>query len=241
MVLVVPLTHPFAAASLRRLLTGLTLSMALLLALCLAGAPAQALSANDFPASPPSSHLIDAGDVFSRASRAEVENQLEALAAERVDARLVTLNRLDYGLTLDQLGQQLLDRWAASSADGVDANQLLLLIDTKTKAAAVLASPQLQRQLPPDLLRSTARSTMAQPLRDGDRYRQATVDALDRLGAVLRGGDDPGEAVIEAAPVLASNIPTHEETESSNAFTWVVVLLVVGSVVPMLTWWVFSR
>ncbi len=241
MVLVVPLTHPFAAASLRRLLTGLTLSMALLLALCLAGAPAQALSANDFPASPPSSHLIDAGDVFSRASRAEVENQLEALGAERVDARLVTLNRLDYGLTLDQLGQQLLDRWAASSADGVDANQLLLLIDTKTKAAAVLASPQLQRQLPPDLLRSTARSTMAQPLRDGDRYRQATVDALDRLGAVLRGGDDPGEAVIEAAPVLASNIPTHEETESSNAFTWVVVLLVVGSVVPMLTWWVFSR
>ena len=241
MVLVVPLTHPFAAASLRRLLTGLTLSMALLLALCLAGAPAQALSANDFPASPPSSHLIDAGDVFSRASRAEVENQLEALGAERVDARLVTLNRLDYGLTLDQLGQQLLDRWAASSADGVDANQLLVLIDTKTKAAAVLASPQLQRQLPPDLLRSTARSTMAQPLRDGDRYRQATVDALDRLGAVLRGGDDPGEAVIEAAPVLASNIPTHEETESSNAFTWVVVLLVVGSVVPMLTWWVFSR
>ncbi len=241
MVLVVPLTHPFAAASLRRLLTGLTLSMALLLALCLAGAPAQALSANDFPASPPSSHLIDAGDVFSRASRAEVENQLEALGAERVDARLVTLNRLDYGLTLDQLGQQLLDRWAASSADGVDANQLLLLIDTKTKAAAVLASPQLQRQLPPDLLRSTARSTMAQPLRDGDRYRQATVDALDRLAAVLRGGDDPGEAVIEAAPVLASNIPTHEETESSNAFTWVVVLLVVGSVVPMLTWWVFSR
>jgi uncharacterized protein len=235
------LTHPFAAASLRRLLTGLTLSMALLLALCLAGAPAQALSANDFPASPPSSHLIDAGDVFSRASRAEVENQLEALGAERVDARLVTLNRLDYGLTLDQLGQQLLDRWAASSADGVDANQLLLLIDTKTKAAAVLASPQLQRQLPPDLLRSTARSTMAQPLRDGDRYRQATVDALDRLAAVLRGGDDPGEAVIEAAPVLASNIPTHEETESSNAFTWVVVLLVVGSVVPMLTWWVFSR
>ncbi len=241
MVLVVPLTHPFAAAGIRRLLTGLALSMALLLALCLAVAPAQALSANDFPASPPSSHLIDEGDVFSRASRAEVENQLEALAAERVDARLVTLNRLDYGLTLDQLGQQLLDRWAASSADGADANQLLLLIDTKTKAAAVLASPQLQRQLPPDLLRSTARSTMAQPLREGDRYRQATVDALDRLAAVLRGGDDPGEAVIEAAPMLASNIPTHEETESSNAFTWVVVLLVVGSVVPMLTWWVFSR
>ena len=241
MVPVVPQIHSSARASLRRLLASLALAMGLVMALSLSVAPAQALSANDFPATPPSSHLIDAADVFSRASRAEVEKQLEALAAERVDARLVTLNRLDYGLTLDQLGQQLLDRWAASSADGADANQLLLLIDTKTKAAAVLASPQLQRQLPPDLLRSTARSTMAQPLRDGDRYRQATVDGLDRLALVLRGGDDPGEAVNEEAPVLASNIPTHEETESSNAFTWVVVLLVVGSVVPMLTWWVFSR
>jgi uncharacterized protein len=38
-----------------------------------------------------------------------------------------------------------------------------------------------------------------------------------------------------------SNIPSHEETVQSNGFTWVVVLLVVGSVVPMLTWWVFSR
>ncbi|MFZ9973545.1 MAG: TPM domain-containing protein, partial [Vulcanococcus sp.] len=28
---------------------------------------------------------------------------------------------------------------------------------------------------------------------------------------------------------------------SSNAFLWVVVLLVVGTLVPMITWWVFSR
>jgi uncharacterized protein len=82
---------------------------------------------------------------------------------------------------------------------------------------------------------------MAQPLRDGDRYRQAAVDGLDRLAIVLRGGDDPGDVVIEEAPVLPTNIPTQEETQSSNAFTWIVVLLVVGTVVPMLTWWVFSR
>jgi uncharacterized protein len=40
---------------------------------------------------------------------------------------------------------------------------------------------------------------------------------------------------------VVSNIPSQEETSSSKAFTWVVVLLVVGSVVPMVTWWVFSR
>jgi uncharacterized protein len=215
--------------------------MALLLGLGLGAAPVQAIAANDFPTSPPSPHLLDGGDVFSRASAGEVEKQLESFSAERVDARLVTINRLDYGLTLDQLGQQLLERWAPSSANGADSNQLLVLIDTKTKAAAVVASPQLERQLPPDLLRSTARTTMAQPLRDGDRYRQAAVDGLDRLAIVLRGGDDPGDVVIEEAPVLPTNIPTQEETQSSNAFTWIVVLLVVGTVVPMLTWWVFSR
>jgi uncharacterized protein len=40
---------------------------------------------------------------------------------------------------------------------------------------------------------------------------------------------------------VVSNIPSREDTAGSNAFTWVVVLLVVGTVVPMLTWWVFSR
>lgn len=238
---VVPLTRSLSPAGIGRLCARLATGLALLLVLGLGVAPVQAIAADNFPASAPSNHLLDEADVFSRASRAEVEKQLESLAAERVDARLVTINRLDYGLTLDQLGQQLLERWATSTSEAPDPNRLLLLIDTKTKAAAVVASPQLKRQLSPDLLRSTARTTIAQPLRDGDRYRQATVDGLERLATVLRGGDDPGEDVIEEAAVVASNIPTKEETESSNAFTWVVVLLVVGSVVPMLTWWVFSR
>jgi uncharacterized protein len=82
---------------------------------------------------------------------------------------------------------------------------------------------------------------MAQPLREGNRYRQASLDALERLSIVLRGGEDPGEPAVSEATVVATNIPTREETASSNAFTWVVVLLVVGTIVPMLTWWVFSR
>jgi hypothetical protein len=40
---------------------------------------------------------------------------------------------------------------------------------------------------------------------------------------------------------LPTNVPTVEETRESNAFTWVIVLLVVGTIVPMATWWVFSR
>jgi uncharacterized protein len=82
---------------------------------------------------------------------------------------------------------------------------------------------------------------MAIPLREGNRYRQASLDGITRLATVLRGGEDPGEPAVASEAVIVTNIPTQEETERSNGFTWVVVLLVVGSVVPMLTWWVFSR
>jgi uncharacterized protein len=201
-------------------------------------APALALSLNDLPSQPPSSRVLDDADVLSIASRTEIERQLERFNEERVDARLVTVGRLDYGLTLPELARQLLERW--STAGGGD-QRLLILIDSQTKGATIVASAALERQLPPELLRSTARTTVAQPLREGDRYRQASLDALERLGTVLRGGEDPGEPATPEAALVTTNIPTREETAGSNAFTWVVVLLVVGTVVPMLTWWVFSR
>ena len=81
---------------------------------------------------------------------------------------------------------------------------------------------------------------MSQPLRDGDRFRQATLDGVTRLETVLNGGEDPGPPVQLERTTNPTNIPTEEETENSNAFTWVVVLLVVGTIVPMATWWIFS-
>ena len=208
---------------------------------------ALAVSLKDLPSSPPAAPLLDSADVFSRASRGEIEKQLAAFRAERVDARLITVPRLDYGLSLEQLGQELVQRWTVHAPDPATAAVttqdplLLVLVDAQTKAAAVVASEPLERQLPPELLRSTARATMALPLREGNRYRQASLDGLNRLATVLRGGEDPGEPEVASEAVITTNIPTHEETERSNGFTWVVVLLVVGSVVPMLTWWVFSR
>jgi len=207
---------------------------------------ALAVSVMDLPSAPPSEAVLDSADVLSRASRGEIGKQLEGFKAERVDARLITVPRLDYSLSLEQLGQELLQSWtppAAAASSGVTAQDplLLVLMDAQTKAAAVVASEPLQRQLPPELLRSTARTTMAIPLREGNRYRQASLDGLTRLATVLRGGEDPGEPEVAAEAVVTTNIPTQEETERSNGFTWVVVLLVVGSVVPMLTWWVFSR
>jgi uncharacterized protein len=104
-----------------------------------------------------------------------------------------------------------------------------------------VASAELLNQLPESLLSSTAISTMGLPLREGARYRQAGLDALDRLDTVLQGGEDPGPPQLLERLPIETNIPTKEETASSNALLWVVVLLVVGTLVPMITWWVFSR
>jgi uncharacterized protein len=222
---------------LRHQLWGVLLACTVLLG-CLGSAPAAwATGVADFPVQPPSGHVVDSADLLSRAASTELDHRLEGFAGGAVEARLVTLRRLDYGLSLDALGQGLIERWAPQDS----GDQVLLLIESQNNSAAVVASKGLQDQLPQQLLSSTAISTMGLPLRDGARYRQASLDALDRLGAVLQGEADPGPPQLQERLPIESNIPTREETASSNALLWVVVLLVVGTLVPMITWWVFSR
>jgi uncharacterized protein len=200
--------------------------------------PALALAVGDLPPLPPTSHVLDRAQVLSRAASGDIEKALAALEADHLDAQLITIDRLDYGVSLDQLGQQLLQKWRDAAPD---QPRLLVLLDTQTRAASIVADPSVERQLTPDLLRSTARTTMALPLRSGERYRQAILDGLERLATVLAGGEDPGEPVEQIVTAPASTIPSQEETAKSNAFTWIVALLAVGTIVPMLTWWIFSR
>ena len=178
--------------------------------------------------------------MLSRAGKNEIESRLNQLASSKVDARVITLRRLDYGLSLTAFGEELVERW--TDADNSTNQPLLLFLEeTQNKQAAVVVSSELSDQLPDSLLRSTGRTTMSQPMRNGDRFRQATLDGIDRIEVVLNGGEDPGPPVEVERTTMPTNVPTVEETRESNAFTWVIVLLVVGTIVPMATWWVFSR
>ncbi|MCP9850568.1 photosystem II repair protein Psb32 [Cyanobium sp. Morenito 9A2] len=224
--------------ALRRFLLALP-ALALALVLGLSPAPAAwAVALQDFPERPPAERVLDHSAVLSRAAIADLERRLGQLSADHIEAHLITLGRLDYGLSLDQLAQQLVEQWDVAAPDEAT---LLVLIETQNNTAAIAASPELLEQLPPALLESTAASTMGVPLRDGARYRQASLEALERLEVVLSGGEDPGPPVQIERKAVESNIPSVEQTASSNATTWVIVLLVLGTVVPMLTWWVFSR
>jgi len=223
----------------RHLLRSLLLSLicaVMVVASLWVATPAWATGAAEFPAQTPTAHVLDSADLLSRAASTELERRLETFDDGQVQARLVTLRRLDYGLSLESLGQTLLQRWGADGAP-----ELLLLIESQNNSAAVVASAELNDRLPPSLLSSTAISTMGLPLREGARYRQASLDAIDRLAVVLRGEADPGPPQLQERLPIETNIPTREETASSNALMWVVVLLVVGTLVPMITWWVFSR
>jgi uncharacterized protein len=222
---------------LRQQLSALLLASVLLLGSMGLAPAAWATGVADFSDQAPATHVIDTADLISRAANTELDRRLESFGGSELEARLVTLRRLDYGLSLDGLGQGLLQRWSAPNGP----QQLLLLIESQNNSAAVVASEGLAARLPQELLASTAISTMGLPLREGARYRQASLDALDRLGAVLQGEADPGPPQLQERLPIETNIPTREETASSNALLWVVVLLVVGTLVPMITWWVFSR
>ena len=218
----------------RRLLTSL---LGAALCLFLAVPASFAISPSALGSTLPDAVVIDEAEVFSRASRAELEAKLKSFSDDRVDARLITVRRLDYGFSLSAFGDELLGTWNSPSGNPL----LLMLIETQNKRAALIADDELQTQLPASLLTSTARTTMTIPLREGDRYRQASIDGLNRLGTVLSGGDDPGPPQVIERVTLPTNIPTRAETESSNATTWVIVLLILGTIIPMATWWVFSR
>lgn len=56
----------------------------------------------------PEALVIDEADVLSRASRGELEAKLRSFDDQRVDARLITLRRLDYGITLASFGENFL-------------------------------------------------------------------------------------------------------------------------------------
>lgn len=210
-----------------------------LLGLVVMAPPSMALTAADFPAAPPvQERVVDQADVLSRAAVSELSHELSELTNYGVEANLVTLGRVDYGSTPTTVATDLLEQWQQQDPQ----ERLVTLVETRTGQVAVVASPALAKRLPPTLLDSTAEDTMAGQLRRGEGYRLTMLEGVQRLGAVLAGEDDPGPPVLAAAmPAAPSNVPSHEETAASNALTWVAVLLGLGTVIPMLTWWVFSR
>jgi uncharacterized protein len=179
--------------------------------------------------------VFDKGDVLSRSSESNISSVLDNLENQTgKQVRFVTIHRLDYGETTATFTDQLFQQWFPTKED--QTNQILLVLDTVTNSAAIRTGEGVKSLLSDEIAQSVAGETVQVPLREGNKYNEAFAAASTRIATVLSGEPDPG------APQVVDNIQVEgtfkkaEETDQGNATVVVVVLLVLATVIPMVTY-----
>ncbi|MGG6293412.1 photosystem II repair protein Psb32 [Leptolyngbya sp. AN02str] len=213
--------------------------------LWLIGTPmAAATSIYDIPrlASGDATWVVDEGDVLSRLTEGNLTKALADLATDtQQEVRFVTIHRLDYGDTVESFADNLFETWFPTP--DVQANQAVLVLDTVTNTAAIRAGEDVKTLLQDEIATSVAQETLMVPLRDGNKYNQALLDASDRLVAVLSGDPDPGAPEVMLAEQAAEGtFATREETEQKKGSStiWVIGLLIAATVIPMATYYFYQ-
>ncbi|HEY9297039.1 MAG TPA: TPM domain-containing protein [Phormidium sp.] len=223
----------------RRYLQRVLLSLALMfLAMQSFATPANATGVYDIPSvgAGEKTWILDQAEVLSRITEGQINTTLENLAKQTGnEVRFVTIHRLDYGETAQSFTDQLFAKWFPTPE--TQANQTLLAIDTVTNTTGIHTGEKVKSLMSDDIAQSVASETVLVPLRAGDKYNQAFVDASDRISAVLSGKPDPG------APVVADNVQVEgtfkkaEETDTGSSTIWVIGLLIAATVIPMATYY----
>lgn len=184
--------------------------------------------------------IVDDGDVLSRATKGRINSAISKLAEETGNGiRFVTIRRLDYGETVQSFVDQLFEKWYPTPETG--ANQTILLLDTLTNNSAIHSGETANTVLSNEVAESVANETLQAPLRDGNRYNEAFVDATDRLVAVLSGQPDPGPPAVKDDIQVEGTFKTAEETDDQTSTIVVVVVLIIATVAPMATYFYFQR
>jgi uncharacterized protein len=184
--------------------------------------------------------VIDQADVLSRLNEAKISSALENLANQTGnEVRIVTFRRLDYGETAETFANKLFEKWFATP--DAQANQTLLVIDTLSSGTAIRTGDKAKSLLTDDIAKSVVAETVLAPLRSGEKYNQAFVDASDRLVAVLSGKPDPGPPQIAETVNVEGTFKKAEETDTGNATIWVIGLLLAATIIPMATYYLYVR
>ena len=185
------------------------------------------------------SWVLDQGEIISRISEGKISNAFEDLAKKTGnEVRFVTIRRLDYGETPESFTQALFEKWFPTPAE--QANQILLVLDTVTNGTAILTGESVKSLLTDAIAESVVTETLAIPLRDGNKYNQAFIDASDRLVTVLSGEPDPGPPQVMETVQVESTFTKAEDTDQGNATAWVVGLLIAATIIPMATYFVYQ-
>lgn len=177
----------------------------------------------------------DKGDVLSRSSESTISSVLDNLEKQTgKEVRFVTIHRLDYGETTASFANQLFEQWFPATED--QTNQILLVLDTVTNSATIRTGEGVKSLLTDEIAQSVAGETLQVPLREGNKYNEAFTAASDRLATVLSGQPDPGAPEVVDNTQVEGTFKKAEETDQGNATVIVVVLLVLATVIPMVTY-----
>ncbi|BAZ49064.1 TPM domain-containing protein [Nostoc ellipsosporum NOK] len=183
--------------------------------------------------------VLDEGDVISRINEGKISSALGNLAKETGnEVRFVTVRRLDYGETPESFAKALFEKWFPTKE--AQANQTLLVLVTVTNGTEIITGDKVKSLLTDSIAESVASETLGAPLRDGNKYNQAFVDASDRLVAVLSGQPDPGPPEIVDNVQVEGTFKKAEETDQGNATAWVVGLLIAATIIPMATYYIYQ-
>ncbi len=186
----------------------------------------------------PNNWVADEAEVLSSFAERTINKTLSDVAQQTGnEIRMVAVRGLNYGVTPQDFADQLFEEWFPAEFQG---NQALLLLDVKTKDAAIRVGQQTKDVIPNELAQSLALESLLIPVRQGN-YNQAFQDTATRIETVLSGKADPGPPVIEIAQLPERNYKTSGETNDYNAAIIVVVLLVVATIVPMVTYFMYLK
>lgn len=186
-----------------------------------------------------STWIVDEAEVISRLNEGRVSNALEELANQTgYQVRIVIIRRLDYDETANGFTQALFEKWFPTPE--AQANQALLMVDTLTNKTALITGDGIKSVMSDDIANSVASETLMAPLRDGNKYNQAILDASDRIITVLSGKPDPGPPEIVDNVNLESNFVEADEVDRDNATAWVVGLLIAATIIPMATYYAYQ-
>jgi uncharacterized protein len=186
--------------------------------------------------------IIDKADVMSLSTKGTVRGTLEQLAKQTgKEVRFVTIHRLDYGDTIQTFTDKLFKKWFPTADE--QANQTLIALDNVTNTIGIHTGSEIEPLLTPAIASSIITETMQAPLRSGNKYNQAFIDAANRLVPVLSGQADPGPPVVISTPEVGRTYLKAEETEANrtNFLVIVIGLLIIATVIPMATWWWYQN
>lgn len=177
--------------------------------------------------------VYDDADAISRATEGKLTSMLQDLAKSTGnEVRMVVINRLDYGQTIDSLATELFQTWYPNPESA--KNQTLVVVDTLSNKGAIASGEGVTDLLTPDISESVVKETLPYSLKDL-QYNQALISTGDRLVVVLSGQEDPGAPQIEEMKIEGT-FTTAEETNDRSATIWTIVLLILATVIPMVTY-----